>query len=76
MSSEMTQIAGDVSVIICAYTEKRWDDLVAAVKSIREQTVSPREIIVVIDHNPHLLEMAQSHMPGITIIENGQPQGS
>ncbi len=76
MSSEMTQIARDISVIICAYTEKRWNDLVAAVKSIQEQTVSPREIIVVIDHNTSLLERAKAYMTGITLIENSQPQGS
>ena len=44
-----------VSAIICAYTDDRWDDLAAAVQSLKQQTHVPVEIIVVIDHNPALL---------------------
>lgn len=46
----------DISVIICAYTEQRWDDLVAAVESVKGQTLPPEEIIVVVDHNQQLLK--------------------
>ena len=45
----MSSTTQNVSVIICAYTEKRWDDLVAAIQSVRRQTVQALEIIVVID---------------------------
>jgi hypothetical protein len=45
----------DVSVVICAYTEDRWADLVAAVASVQRQMPLLGEIIVVIDHNPDLL---------------------
>ncbi|MBE3558222.1 MAG: glycosyltransferase family 2 protein [Ktedonobacteraceae bacterium] len=65
----------DVSVIICAYTEKRWDDLVAAVKSIQQQTVLPGEIIVVIDHNPPLLERVRQSIAGIVAVENSECAG-
>jgi GT2 family glycosyltransferase len=65
----------DVSVIICAYTEERWDDLVAAVESIQQQSKPPREIIVVIDHNLRLLKRVRTSIPGIIAIENGMPQG-
>ena len=45
-----------VSVVICAYTEARWDDLLAAIASVRAQRDHvPLEIVVVIDHNPALL---------------------
>jgi hypothetical protein len=37
----------DISVVICAYTAARWHDLVAAVQSVRGQSVQPRDIIVV-----------------------------
>ena len=40
----------DVSVVICAYTEERWSDLIAAIQSVQQQTCPPREILVVIDH--------------------------
>lgn len=65
----------DSSVVICAYTEKRWDDLVAAVKSVQQQSVLPGEIIVVIDYNPRLLERACTHMPGVMVIENSRQKG-
>lgn len=49
----------DISVIICAYTEERWDDLVAAIESVQAQTLQPAEIIVVVDHNQQLLKRVQ-----------------
>ncbi len=65
----------DTSVVICTYTEERWQNLVAAVESIQQQTISPCEIIVVIDNNQSLLERARAHLPGITVIENREQQG-
>src|SRR5438067_543241 len=65
----------DISVIICAYTEERWSDLVAAVESVQKQTLSPREIIVVIDHNPGLLKRAREHVSGVVTIENADARG-
>ncbi len=50
----------DISIIICAYTEDRWDALVAAVESVQGQTLPPEEIIVVVDHNPQLLKRVQA----------------
>lgn len=66
-----------VSVIVCAYTENRWDDLVAAVQSLNEQTLLPHEIIVVIDHNTRLSERAQAIPSAVTlrVIENANHQG-
>jgi GT2 family glycosyltransferase len=65
----------DISVVICAYTEERWHELVAAVKSVCAQTVEPREIIVVIDHNTALFERVQANITGIILIENHEPRG-
>jgi GT2 family glycosyltransferase len=65
----------DISVVICAYTEERWHELIAAVKSVRTQTVVPREIIVVIDHNRTLFERVQATISGIILIENHEPRG-
>src|SRR5437763_462926 len=75
VANVITDAAPDVSVIICAYTEERWYDLVAAVESIQQQTTPPCEIIVVIDHNTPLLERVQMHLPGVCVIENGEVQG-
>ena len=66
----------DISVIICAYTEERWNDLAAAVESVKQQTLPPDEIIVVIDHNPSLLERARKHLPGVVVVENVEAPGA
>jgi len=71
----MSETTRDISVIICAYTEKRWDDLVAAVESVRQQTLKFDEIIIVIDHNPILLKKVQDHIPGVCVVENTETQG-
>lgn len=71
----MTQTARDISVIICAYTEERWDDLVAAVESVQQQTLPPREVILVIDHNRGLLKRVQEHLSGVIAIENRAAKG-
>ena len=47
------------TVVICVYTEKRWDDIVAAVGSVLAQDVRAAEVLVVVDHNPALLERAR-----------------
>src|SRR5260370_41788670 len=65
----------DISVIICAYTEKRWDDLLAAIESVRQQTLPAAEIIIVIDHNPQLLERVQDHIPDVIVVENAEARG-
>lgn len=65
----------DASVIICAYTEARWEELRAAVSSVQQQDAAPREIIVVIDHNPQLCQRAQAEIPGVVLLENEETRG-
>jgi glucosyl-dolichyl phosphate glucuronosyltransferase len=48
-----------VSVIICAYTEDRWSQLVKCVASVNAQTSPPIEIIVCIDHNEALFRKTE-----------------
>lgn len=65
----------DISVVICAYTEERWDDLQAAINSVQAQTVPAREIIVVIDHNDLLLSQAQRTFPELAVMPNREQRG-
>ena len=60
----------DISVVICAYTEARWEELTQAVASLHQQQIAPREILLVIDHNLALLERARLHLPGVAVLEN------
>lgn len=71
----MNHRESDISVVMCAYTEQRWDAMCAAVESIRRQSLPPRELILVIDHNPALFERARTHLPDVTVLENREEQG-
>jgi len=63
------------SVVLCAYTEARWGDLVDAVESLRRQTLPAHEVIVAIDHNPALLERARRELSGALVLANGGARG-
>jgi glucosyl-dolichyl phosphate glucuronosyltransferase len=65
----------DASVIICTYTEARWDDLRAAISSVASQRVTPIETIVVIDHNAALLQRAQAELHDVTVVKNQDQRG-
>ncbi|WP_432036286.1 glycosyltransferase [Streptomyces cucumeris] len=41
--------------MICVYTEDRWGDILAAVASVRDQSLPALETLLVVDHNPRLL---------------------
>lgn len=65
----------EISVVICAYTEKRWDELCAAVQSLQNQTIHPAEVLLVIDNNPGLLKRARNQFSDIVLLENRETQG-
>lgn len=64
-----------VSVVICAHTERRWDDTLAAAASVRAQSHAAKELIVVVDHNRPLYERLKSALPDATVVENREHQG-
>jgi glucosyl-dolichyl phosphate glucuronosyltransferase len=52
-----------VTVVIPAYTDKRWELTCAAVESVLAQTTVPKEVIVCVDHNPALLDRFRERFP-------------
>jgi GT2 family glycosyltransferase len=62
-------------VVICAYTERRWEDIVAAVASVRAQTHPPVRTILVVDHNPSLLARARVAFPELVVVPNSGRRG-
>ncbi|MEI2701375.1 MAG: glycosyltransferase [Baekduia sp.] len=64
-----------MSVVICAYTEDRWDQLCDAAASAAGQEPPPLEVIVVSDHNPALAARAGELGDDVTVIENAHRQG-
>ena len=64
-----------VSVIICAYTEKRWEQTRAALESALRQDPPPQEVLLVVDHNPALAERARREVSLVTVLESAGPPG-
>jgi GT2 family glycosyltransferase len=65
----------NISVVICAFSERRWQDLGAAISSVDRQTWPAREIIIVIDHNEELLTRARSAWPNVAVVPNEETRG-
>jgi glucosyl-dolichyl phosphate glucuronosyltransferase len=64
-----------ISVVICAYTDRRFDDVLAAVASVRAQSVPALEILLVVDHNPPLLARLAGALTDVTATENAGRRG-
>jgi len=67
--------APPVTVVICAYTEKRWRDLAAAVASVQAQQHPAAQIVLVIDHNDALLGRCRQQLPEISLHPNRHAPG-
>ena len=64
-----------ISVLICVYTEKRWREILAAVNSVRDQSLKSLEIILVVDHNPGLRDRLVAEFSDVIVLENKEAQG-
>ncbi|MFB8759951.1 glycosyltransferase family 2 protein [Streptomyces nigra] len=67
-----------VSVVICVYTEDRWEDILAAVASVRAQAYPALETLLVVDHNRALLDrLAKEYKetPAVRVLANAGPRG-
>lgn len=64
-----------VAVVICAYTEDRWDALVAAIRSVHNQSRPATEVILVIDHCPVLFDRAPGAFPDVRVLANRFQKG-
>jgi GT2 family glycosyltransferase len=62
-------------VVICAYTDQRWCDLLEAVASVRRQSTPVHETIVVIDSDQGLLTRATAGLAGARVVANRGPRG-
>ena len=67
--------APSVSVVICCYTEQRWDQILAAVESVQQQTLRPTEVVLVVDYNDDLLKRALEQLPDVIVVPNANEKG-
>ncbi|MEU0036707.1 MULTISPECIES: glycosyltransferase family 2 protein [unclassified Streptomyces] len=68
----------DISVVVCVYTEDRWEDILAAVSSVRAQSLPALETLLVVDHNPTLLERLgreYKETDAVRVLANAGPRG-
>lgn len=65
------------TVVICAYTTRRWGQLCAAVDSVLDQDTPSDQVVVVVDHCDVLEEMAREAFPrrGVEVVPNRGPVG-
>ncbi|MFI0240741.1 glycosyltransferase [Streptomyces sp. NPDC016845] len=66
------------AVVICAYTEDRWADTLAAVGSVRAQSYPASEVLLVVDHRPALLDRLSEEYgrtAGLRVLANAGPPG-
>jgi glycosyltransferase involved in cell wall biosynthesis len=75
MSKPSLTVSPITSLITCAHSMERWDDLLEAVASARRLSPLPDEIIIVIDHNPELKARADVEFPDLLVVENQYPRG-
>ncbi|MFI1487968.1 glycosyltransferase family 2 protein [Streptomyces sp. NPDC020747] len=68
----------DISVVVCVYTEDRWEDILAAVTSVRAQSRPALETLLVVDHNQALLDRLSKEYKeteGVRVLANAGPRG-
>ena len=64
-----------LTVIVCAFTTDRWDDVRAAIDSLSRQTHRPEQVLLVIDHCPPLFERARGEFAGVQVLRSTGEKG-
>jgi GT2 family glycosyltransferase len=65
------------TVVVCAYTRRRWELLAGALRAAVAQRPAPVEVLLVVDHNPDLAAHARSelHDLPVTVLDNRHRRG-
>lgn len=66
----------DISVVLPCYTEKRLDNIRAALASLRKQSLEPRQVIIAVDNNPDLAELLRDEFDWATVVVNTAGRGA
>jgi len=64
------------TVVVCVYTERRWDDIARGVAALARQTQPAIQVVMVVDHNPQLLDRAtHAFAPQVEVLANRHGNG-
>jgi glycosyltransferase involved in cell wall biosynthesis len=63
-------------IVVCTYSERRWDSLCSVIEALHNQTTEPTEIIIIVDHNPKLYERVRKQWSQLRVIENRYWRGA
>jgi GT2 family glycosyltransferase len=63
------------SVIVCAYTERRFDDILNACDGLRRQSQPVDDVLIVVDHNIRLQARIAEALPDIRVVQNNRARG-
>jgi GT2 family glycosyltransferase len=69
------RLISGVSVIICAYSDERWPLLCETIASVLQQDPPAEEILLVVDHNPALLQRARLAFEEVRVVANDAARG-
>jgi glucosyl-dolichyl phosphate glucuronosyltransferase len=64
------------SVVIPCHSERGWDELVLAARSVLAQRPAPVKVVVAVDHNEALFERATREIDGVVVVRNELPRGA
>jgi hypothetical protein len=64
-----------VSVVVCAHTELRWQQTYAAMESVLGQRPAPAQVLLVVDHNAELAARARRELTGVAVLESDDVPG-
>lgn len=72
----MTISTRDATVVVACYTERRWEQLCLCIDSVLLEVPSPKQLIVVVDHNQKLYARVANAYPQILVMANRFEQGA
>lgn len=75
MCEEERAFMNSMTIVVCAYTEDRWETLRRAVDEALKQTSFNDELLVVVDHNELLLAQCRDAIDDCVVIPNRYDRG-
>ncbi|UQX87870.1 glycosyltransferase [Jatrophihabitans telluris] len=68
-----------IGVVVCVYTEQRWNDISAGINALDRQSLKADQILIVVDHNEALEQRCRSELTGfgtpVEVVPNKHAQG-